>query len=42
MTAIGPIRVGTNVKMQFESDLALERTRSSNSTALSDLHRGRR
>jgi bacterioferritin len=24
MTAIGPIRVGKNVKMQFESDLALE------------------
>jgi len=24
MSAIGPIRVGTNVKMQFESDLALE------------------
>jgi bacterioferritin len=24
MTAIGPIRVGINVKMQFESDLALE------------------
>jgi len=24
MTAIGPIRVGTNVKMQFESDLSLE------------------
>jgi len=24
MTSIGPIRVGTNVKMMFESDLALE------------------
>jgi bacterioferritin len=24
MSSIGPIRVGTNVKMQFESDLALE------------------
>ena len=24
MTSIGPIRVGTNVKMQFENDLALE------------------
>jgi bacterioferritin len=24
MTEVGPIRVGTNVKMQFESDLALE------------------
>ena len=24
MSSIGPIRIGTNVKMQFESDLALE------------------
>jgi len=24
MTSIGPIRVGTNVKMQFENDMALE------------------